>query len=204
MDMTNTGKVLIIALVLVDLGFVAYQFLPRNEHSQAASDTQTATSSSTAAVDSGAEGAHVIAGNVMSSAPSASSSGLIASDAQARPQLQRHRHAERHAESAQTRESTAARPDNAPLVNHARDDLRHGSNAVAAAMTEQLVRESSKPDPSLPMPPPTQTPAARPGVSAGEYLRGSNPVAAAMTQELVRESARVNPASQASAPGGTH
>jgi hypothetical protein len=83
-------------------------------------------------------------------------------------------------------------------MGRARDDLtRHGSNAVAAAMTEQLVRESSKPDPSLPMPPPMQA------APTSQDHRGSNPVAAAMTQELVRESARVNAASQGPAPSGT-
>ncbi|MFT4065739.1 hypothetical protein [Paraburkholderia sp.] len=67
----------------------------------------------------------------------------------------------------------------------------NGSNPVAALLTDQLVRESAKPDPSLPMPSgigvqSMQTP---PG-------QGSNPVASAMTDQLVRESSRVAPMQQ--------
>jgi hypothetical protein len=50
-------------------------------------------------------------------------------------------------------------------------------------MTAQLVKESAKPDPSLPLPPPTHS---------GPTGRSSNPVAAAMTDQLVRESSKVN------------
>jgi hypothetical protein len=58
------------------------------------------------------------------------------------------------------------------------ESRRSGANSVSAAMTAQLVKESAKPDPSLPLPPPTG--------------RSSNPVAAAMTDQLVRESSKVN------------
>jgi hypothetical protein len=58
------------------------------------------------------------------------------------------------------------------------ESRRNGANSVSAAMTAQLVKESAKPDPSLPLPPPTG--------------RSSNPVAAAMTDQLVRESSKVN------------
>ncbi|SIT47548.1 conserved hypothetical protein [Paraburkholderia ribeironis] len=63
---------------------------------------------------------------------------------------------------------------------------RRGSNQVSAAMTAQLVKESSKPDPSLPLPPNSSY--------KGTPGKSSNPVAAAMTDQLVRESSRVNPA----------
>ncbi|EIF33236.1 hypothetical protein BCh11DRAFT_01001 [Burkholderia sp. Ch1-1] len=206
LDMTNTGKALIIALVLVDLGFIAYQLLPKGERSEAASAAVTADSATTAAVDPRLDGTHVTAGNVVSTTPSANSTGEIAgaplasqsgsvtneAETAAKPPGQRHKQV-RAPGPTETRESVTAQP-----VNRARDDLsRHGSNAVAAAMTEQLVRESSKPDPSLPLPPPIQ---AAPG---SQDHGGSNPVAAAITQELVRESARVNPAPQTPAPGGT-
>jgi hypothetical protein len=67
----------------------------------------------------------------------------------------------------------------------------NGSNPVASMLTDQLVKESARPDPSLPTPagirvPSTQTP---PG-------RGSNPVASAMTDQLVKESSRVAPMQQ--------
>ncbi|NPT47592.1 hypothetical protein GNZ12_41155 [Paraburkholderia sp. 1N] len=71
---------------------------------------------------------------------------------------------------------------------------RHGSNPVASAMTDELVKGSAKLDPALPppsalpMPPPDQ-----PSRNNADH-RGSNPVAAAMTEQLVRESAKLDPA----------
>ncbi|MFM0674239.1 hypothetical protein [Paraburkholderia sediminicola] len=214
--MTNTGKALIIALVLVDVGFISYQLLPKGNRSEVAPEALTTNSVTTAAVDPRVDGTHVTAGNVVSTSPSAnntgetagaplpSKSGPVANHAQteARPQGQRHKQPGRAPASAETNESVAAKANTAQPIGRARDDLtRHGSNAVAAAMTEQLVRESSKPDPSLPMPPAqaAQTQAA----PTSQDHRGSNPVAAAMTQELVRESARVNAASQGPARSGT-
>ncbi|ASW03038.1 hypothetical protein CJU94_31745 [Paraburkholderia aromaticivorans] len=213
LDMTNTGKALIIALVLVDVGFISYQLLPKGEHSDAAPDAVTTNSVTTTAVGPRVDGTHVIAGNVVPTSPSANSTGQIAAaapspsipapiatDAQteARPQISRHKQPGHASTSVQTREPAAAKADTAQPVGRARDDLsRHGSNAVAAAMTEQLVKESSKPDPSLPMPPPMQT------APVSQDHRGSNPVGAAMTQELVRQSARVTPAPQAPAQTGT-
>jgi hypothetical protein len=211
LDMTNTGKALIIALVLVDVGFIAYQLLPKGDRSEAAPDAVTASSVTAAAVDPRVDGNHTTAGNVVPTLPSANSagagarspsrSGPVANNAQtqAQPPASRHAHASRAPAAAQTREPAATQANTAQPNGRARDDLtRHGSNAVAAAMTEQLVRESSKPDPSLPMPPPVQS-----APPASQDHRGSNPVAAAMTQELVRESARVNAASQGLAPSGT-
>jgi hypothetical protein len=65
------------------------------------------------------------------------------------------------------------------------DSRRGGSNQVSAALTAQLVKESAKPDPSLPLPP---------GGSShlGKSGRSSNPVASAMTDQLVRESSKVD------------
>ncbi|TFE40733.1 hypothetical protein E2553_28875 [Paraburkholderia dipogonis] len=204
LDMTNTGKALIIALVLVDVGFIAYQLLPKSNRSEAAPDAVTANSITTAPVAPRVDGTHVSAGNVVPTSPSANSTGApLASQSGAvangtQPQASRHKQPGRAPAPAQARESVAAKANTAQPIERARGDLtRHGSNAVAAAMTEQLVRESSKPDPSLPMPPSTQT------APASQDHRGSNPVAAAMTQELVRESVRVGPASQAPAPSGT-
>lgn len=215
LDMTNTGKALIIALVLVDVGFISYQLLPKGDHSEAAPDAATANSVTTAAVDPRVDGTHMTAGNVLPTSPSANSASEIAGapspsksasvandvQTQTRPQGSRHKQPGHAPASAQARESVAAKGNTAPSIGRARDDLtRHGSNAVAAAMTQQLVRESSKPDPSLPMPPQAAQTQAAP---TSQEHRGSNPVAAAMTQELVRQSARVNAASQGPAPSGT-
>ncbi|WP_240975491.1 hypothetical protein [Paraburkholderia aromaticivorans] len=206
--MTNTGKALIIALVLVDVGFIAYQLLPKSNRSAMAPDAVTANSVTTAPVGPRVDGTHVTAGNVVPTSPSANSTGEIAGAPLSsksgpvangtQPQASRHKQPGRAPASAEARESVAAKANTAQPIERARGDLtRHGSNAVAAAMTEQLVRESSKPDPSLPIPPSTQA------APASQDHRGSNPVAAAMTQELVRESVRVGPASQAPAPSGT-
>ncbi|WP_133662495.1 hypothetical protein [Paraburkholderia sp. BL10I2N1] len=74
-------------------------------------------------------------------------------------------------------------------VERERDSLRrHGSNQVSSAMTDQLVRESAKLDPSLPPP--------APAGQDGPDRRGWNPVAAAMTDKLIRDSARLNQTSQ--------
>jgi hypothetical protein len=68
-----------------------------------------------------------------------------------------------------------------------------GSNPVAALLTDELVRESSKPDPSLPMPSGVSVPSLETQTPPG---RRSNPVASAMTDQLVRESSRVAPVQQ--------
>ncbi|WP_027214897.1 hypothetical protein [Burkholderia sp. WSM2232] len=76
------------------------------------------------------------------------------------------------------------------------EDLRRrGSSDVGAMMTELLVRESAKLDPSLPPPPPTDP--------VDLSRRSTNPVAAAMTDQLVKESARVAPASGVQKQPGT-
>ncbi|MFL9860094.1 hypothetical protein PQR72_30915 [Paraburkholderia madseniana] len=73
-----------------------------------------------------------------------------------------------------------------------RDSLhRHGSNPVAAAITDELVKQSAKLDPALP--PPAQAQAQAQASHDDSYRRGSNPVAAAMTDQLVRESAKLDP-----------
>ncbi|MBC8722015.1 hypothetical protein F6X37_10520 [Paraburkholderia sp. 31.1] len=69
-------------------------------------------------------------------------------------------------------------------------------------LTEQLVKESAKPDPSLPMPSGVTVPlqsASPPGAGAGSG-RGTNPVASAMTDRLVRESSKVGPTQSAAEP----
>ncbi|MBB5418056.1 hypothetical protein [Paraburkholderia atlantica] len=95
-----------------------------------------------------------------------------------------------------------SRPQYGPRIDQTtqgrrRDDTHpNGANPVAAMLTDQLVKESSKPDPSLPMPSGVTVPMPSdngpgPGPSVG---RGStNPVASAMTDKLVRESSKVGP-----------
>ncbi|ASL47136.1 hypothetical protein bAD24_III07060 [Burkholderia sp. AD24] len=205
--MTNTGKALIIGLVLLDLGVVGYLLVPKGERTTAASGATggaVATSSvSAAAVGPRASDTHVVAGSVLPTAPSsAQSGGEIAAVAPPLPLPPRKPSA--HAVKPVTINASGETKTTGPqTADGAHGDLgRQGSNPVAAAMTDALVKESAKPDPSLPMPtapPPPEPPAAR----DGPYPRGSNPVAAAMTQELVKQSARVDSASQPPARSGT-
>ncbi|GAB7527257.1 hypothetical protein [Paraburkholderia sp. 2C] len=67
-----------------------------------------------------------------------------------------------------------------------------GSNAVGAAMTEALVRQSAMLDPNLP-PPDMSKSVSMHDVSDTSSRGGANPVAAAMTEQLVRESTRFTP-----------
>jgi len=67
---------------------------------------------------------------------------------------------------------------------HKREEPRHnGISPLSAAMTAELVRESARPDPSLPLPPLTRSEPTG---------RNPDPVGSAMTNQLVRESSRVN------------
>jgi hypothetical protein len=220
--MTNTGKVLIVGLVLMDLGFVSYLLFPKGERSKAAADAVVAVSETKAVVYPRLDDTHVTAGSVVpiappmkltapaatvtgaiatappvkaadviASAPPAKATGVIAA---APPQ---HTQPVQASGSAEVRESVAVKTSRARQIDHGRDELnRHGSNPVAAAITRELVRESAKPDPSLPLP-------ASPPARDNQDHRGSNPVAAAMTQELVRQSAKVNPAPQPATQPGT-
>lgn len=194
--MTNIGKVLIVGLVLVDLGVVAYLVVPKGDKSTTTTATATgtvATSSVTAvAVDPHISETHVVAGSVLPTAPpvKGTGTGAIAAAPPHKPPAPTLKAASVH-ESVDSKTSAAQPP------GHARDDLgQHGSNPVAAALTQELVKESAKPDPSLPLPSNVSAPDSHDG-------RGSNPVAAAMTQELVRQSANVAPASQPTARPGT-
>jgi resuscitation-promoting factor RpfA len=77
--------------------------------------------------------------------------------------------------------------------NRAADDAHsNGSNAVSAAMTEALVRQSAQLDPNLPPPDMSKSVSTRDGSDPSPH-GGANPVAAAMTEQLVRESTRFNP-----------
>ncbi|MFL9867755.1 hypothetical protein PQR67_26580 [Paraburkholderia fungorum] len=76
----------------------------------------------------------------------------------------------------------------APRAESRRDDShRQGSNPLASAMTDQLVKQSAQLDPALPPPQPQSG-------HNDPYRPGSNPVAAAMTDQLVRQSAKLDPA----------
>jgi hypothetical protein len=237
--MTNSGKALIIGLLVVDLGVGGYLLFPKDERPPAAVGTVTGGATTTAGSNSvDVETGKAAAGNVVQMTPPVSGTNqlavapppapvtaapaapaapatvapaapAIAPAVTAQPVLggkpgsvnsaqqagQKPRTFTGKITSAQVPPSPARpKPKSVPHVeqvvrgNKHDQPQRRGSNQVSAAITEQLVKESSKPDPSLPLPPNSYK--SPPGKS-------SNPVAAAMTDQLVRESSRVDPASSA-------
>ncbi|AFT88638.1 hypothetical protein [Paraburkholderia phenoliruptrix] len=255
--MTNTGKTLIVGLVLADLVICAYLLYPREEKKSAAAPEAALTAPDV--VDSRPAETHVIAGSIvrpgspetaananngsaqngtkvsrvdvrpspssaqmaapqaampaMPAAPAAPATNLAnmpAVDMQtqaplsqvppaaAQQPMQQQQQAQVQAQQQAQPQRSYARSKTTQHADDSRghEDLRrHGSNEVGALMTELLVRESAKLDPSLPPPPPTDP--------VDLNRRSSNPVAAAMTDQLVKESARVAPASGTQKQPGT-
>ncbi|WMY11553.1 hypothetical protein [Paraburkholderia phenoliruptrix] len=250
--MTNTGKTLIVGLVLADLVICAYLLYPREEKKSAAAPEAALTAPDV--VDARPAETHVIAGSIvrpgspetaananngsaqngtkvsrvdvrpspssaqmaapqaampaMPAAPAAPATNLAnmpAVDMQTQAPLSQVPPAAAQQPMQQQQAQVQAQPQRSyarsKTTQHADDsrgheDLRrHGSNEVGALMTELLVRESAKLDPSLPPPPPTDP--------VDLNRRSSNPVAAAMTDQLVKESARVAPASGTQKQPGT-
>ena len=75
-------------------------------------------------------------------------------------------------------------------------------NPVAAASTEKLVRESARPDPSLPQPWTRGEPPPRRATNGSSRSKSDRAVAAAMTAQLVRDSAQANRSPAATGKGG--
>ncbi|WP_233805029.1 hypothetical protein [Paraburkholderia sp. HP33-1] len=214
--MTNTGKLLIVGLLVVDAGVAGYLLYPRDD--QAPAVTGTVTRSVTGVVDPEPQTGATRApgGSVMPAEPVSP----------AAPRADIANHVAIAPQSALPRTDAAPTPTPAPApaaVAHARskpqsyaqqtaqpkpqsgrrDDTHpNGANPVAAMLTNELVRESAKPDPSLPMPSGVTVPMSA-GTNAGNGAgtgSGTNPVAAAMTNQLVRESSKVTPTPPAAAP----
>ncbi|MFM0738719.1 hypothetical protein PQQ51_15875 [Paraburkholderia xenovorans] len=107
--------------------------------------------------------------------------------------------------------STGVKARIASRGENRRDGMyRHSSNPVAQALTDELVKESAKLDPSLPPPElPGRVVVEQPGQPdtyqasrSDPYRPGSNPVASAMTEQLVKESAKLDPALPPPDPSG--
>ena len=206
--MTNTGKMLIIGLLVIDLGVAGYLLFPKEERPAAATGTVIRSATTAAGFDPRSSEAHVAAGSVVRTAPPVSGTDNLAApppspDTTVAPTVTLAPDSGQVAKqaangpwsatgtiaSAEVQPSAHAKPKPAPHVEpvHAYkhdEPHRDGSNSVSAAMTAQLVKESAKPDPSLPLPPNSGS-----GPTTG---RGSNPVASAMTDQLVRQSSKVN------------
>ncbi|OLL32294.1 hypothetical protein BTH42_07560 [Burkholderia sp. SRS-W-2-2016] len=245
--MTNTGKLLIVGLLVIDAGIAGYLLFPKDDE-RTPSAASEVIGRITGATDSDAErgAARVAGGNVMAvtpvpSAPPATATvtvpaqpapsttnqlavtpqsaqpqaaatlpqtgalaqpsvaataavpGLAVPDAGQAAAARARQPAQ---PVAQQRAQAKALPG--PRIDQAqtrrRDDTHpNGSNPVAAMLTDQLVKESAKPDPSLPMPT---------GVTVPLSQERTTPpsVGSAMTDQLVRESSRVTPMTQPAQP----
>ncbi|MGF6601497.1 hypothetical protein P3T23_006239 [Paraburkholderia sp. GAS448] len=204
--MTNTGKVLITGVFLAGLGFASYLLFPKGEPSTTETGSVMSGSATTTTPGPGVGDAHVATGTVVHAVPNigntddietppppsparalAPEPGLPARHLARQPQPEAlpHQQPARRLGSADVEESFGSKAGPVSRVERERDGLRrHGSNQVSTAMTDELVRESAKLDPSLP--PPDLHGRDSPD------RRGSNPVAAAMTDQLIRDSTRIN------------
>lgn len=181
--MRNVRTSLIVGVLLLELVFGAFLLLQKSHRSEVDTDVTAGT----------VIGAAPLSGNTVTD-PKQSTSGTVVTvsrspvnDAVPLPRA-----------NTRPRESVAVRAyaesKTAPVLRTEgrRDSLhRHGSNPVAAAITDELVKQSAKLDPALP--PPAQAQAQAQASHDDSYRRGSNPVAAAMTDQLVRESAKLDP-----------
>lgn len=242
--MTNTGKMLVVGLLVVNLGVAGYLLFPKDERQSAVTGTVIGSPTTAAEGDSRtSETPVVVAGSVVRETPpvgqadefaatpaspattpspaaTATTAMAVAPAMPATPAMpampamptvprtpvapdtgQAARHAPNGSQSATGAVASAGVQRSAPPrsrpVLHAEqmrgqrhnDQQRSGSNPLSEALTEELVRESAKPDPSLPLPPNSDSVNLS---GSGPTGRGSNPVASSMTDQLVRESSKVN------------
>ncbi|SOE99745.1 hypothetical protein SAMN05446635_7783 [Burkholderia sp. OK233] len=195
--MRNVRTSLIVGVLLLELVFGAFLLLHKSNRSTVDPDATTSDSTELAATSPPLGDTHVTAGSVIGAAPLSSNSvtdpkqstsGTVVTvsrspvdDAVPLPRANT-----RPRESVAVRGYAESKTNPVWRTDGTRDSLRrHGSNPVAAAITDQLVKESAKLDPALPPP-------ARPSHD-DSYRPGSNAVAAAMTDQLVRESAKLDP-----------
>jgi hypothetical protein len=219
--MTNRGKALIVAAILGAflVALVSLSSSPKDDPKTVVATGGTVSdSATTSSVTPGRGARRETVESVTSVAPGSGSTVEAArapkkvrlttaapktgatgwDDARAsQPEVQPRGQQVRPVEPANVQKSHDLSAGSAPPVS-TRDDLhRRGSNPVAAAMTDQLVKESAKLDPALPPPTMPAVPAApAPPTTDASNHRGSNPVAAAMTDQLVKESARLDAVQQ--------
>jgi hypothetical protein len=231
--MTNTGKVLIIGLLVIDLGVGGYLLFPKDDErppaatravvsdtddipprldlpasaARMASGSVVAETSPDGAADTPAVAASVpfvslappeppprasappVAAAVPYSTqgtPRVADKPAVLSRAQAAAEARRDARAK--SKAVQLAQQGGGRKQDDPNRRESKPQTK--SKSVSTAMTARLVKESAKPDPSLPLPP--------------SNTHSSNPVAAAMTDQLVRESSRVTAPPQTNSQYGKH
>ena len=232
LNMTNTGKVLIIGLLVIDLGVGGYLLFPKDDERPPAA-TGAVVSETDVAPSLGlpASAARMASGSVIGATPSAGAADQpalaasvpfvsmappeLAPRVAAPPVVAAAPHSTRGTPrvadkppatsrapaSAEARRDARAKSKPVQLAEQGRgrkqDDSHRReskptskSKSVSTTMTARLVKESARPDPSLPLPP--------------SSAHGSHPVAAAMTDQLVRESSRVSAPPQSNSQYGKH
>jgi hypothetical protein len=217
-NMRNIRTSLIVGVLVVELIFGVFLLSHKSRGSGVEPDVATGSAAELAAASPQSGDTHVSAGSVVGAVVGAAplpgntavaattakqaESGTAATEsgspAKAAVQVAR--------PTAPTREPAAVhayvepKTDPVPQTEIGRDSLhRHGSNPVASALTDALVKESAKLDPALP--PPTQSTQPAQSTQSAQLSREdlyrpspkNNPVAAAMTSQLVKESAKLDP-----------
>ncbi|SDR36522.1 hypothetical protein SAMN05443245_5116 [Paraburkholderia fungorum] len=224
--MTNTGKVLIIGLLVIDLGVGGYLLFPKDdERPPAATGAVVSETEIPPRLDLPASAARMASGSVLAATPETGAADKPAAPAsvpfvslappespgvppppvvaatphstRATPRLvDKPPVTSRTQASAEARRDARAKSKTVQLAQQGDSRKQRESKpqtkskSVSATMTARLVKESAKPDPSLPLPP--------------SSAHGSHPVAAAMTDQLVRESSRVNAPPQSNSQYGKH
>ncbi|MFL9966107.1 hypothetical protein PQR02_34885 [Paraburkholderia sediminicola] len=208
--MTNTGKVLIIGLLVVDLGVAGYLLFPKDERPPATAGAVTgiADAMTAAKVDARAGESHVVAGSVVPTTPSAGS-GQLAMAPPSRPiTVAPVAPPAPPAPAAPVAQPAAAAPAApvaqpapvAPAVTVATD----AGHRAAPAANKAGARPANDTVASGKIKVPPQTAQAKPkpvlrtaqtrGQKRDESHRnGANSLSAAMTAQLVRESAQPDP-----------
>jgi hypothetical protein len=173
-NMTNTAKLLIAGALLVELGFASCLLFPKDDQPPVETDAGRNSHAIIAGVDSRFGDTHIAAGSVVRAAPLTRSTddiagaplpssvgnvapepGLAAMHVTEgpRPEAQSPQHLAYTLESADVQKSAGLKAAPAPRIERRRDGQhRPGSNQVAAAITDELVRESAKLNPA-PQPP---------------------------------------------------
>jgi len=180
--MRNTGKVLVVALVLAEVAFGAY-FLTHNEDQSAPPADATAT---TATAGSRLDGTHITAGSVAGTAQPAPATNNAARTVQPAPSKDTAPRAPTQSQVGSIAPETdlsAKRPVQAPQPKtQPRQEL---ARAPAPAPVEASASVAAKPG-SVP-------PSARARDNTSRQNPGSNAVASSFTDQLVKESAKLDP-----------
>jgi hypothetical protein len=210
LKMKNAGKTLIVGVLLAEVVAGAYFLIDKDDTATVPAETEKSSLATLVPADSRPDGAHATAGSVMGAsstaalderavtvgqavavgriAPELSAPAVIRMPQQSQPN-QPVRKTARKDVPARGKHAVAAAPSVKPQKLAGSNEVgskdkqnRKRANSVSSAMTNQLVKDSAKLDPSLPPPLPKDA----------TSHHSSNPVAAAMTDQLVRESANVN------------